>query len=233
MNRNYHKSWPEEAIAEFEKGIAAHGGWTAWDKFTAINLKIKEFRGMLVFTKGLGKTFFAPNLLKIDPKKRVVEFEYGTHTDRFENGRLIFSPQKQVIENGRTLFSRGIFEKWHPQHALYFFGYAWSNYIGYPFILPEFELLDWKTGVFKIRFPNSFHTHSNVQTFYFDSQHLLSRHDYVAEVAGSIFHGAHFTEGYEDHAGIKIACLRKIRAIVMGVVTPLYGIYARMEIAAR
>ena len=173
----YHESWPAEAISVFERAIVAHGGWRKWNEFKAVDLKLKEFRGFLPFIKGLHKTFFPPRLMKIDPKNRHVEFEYETHTDVFDDGHLIFSPQRQIVENGRRLFTGSTFEKWQPQHGLYFFGYAWANYIGYPFILPKFQLLRWKSlglnAKFTIRFPENFHTHSAMQTFFFDSNQLI------------------------------------------------------------
>lgn len=233
---NYHESWSTTAKEAFEKTIAAHGGWAAWENFKTVDLRLKEFRGLLPYIKGLGVTFQSPLLMTIDPKKRYVEFSYENHKDSYQDGALIFSAQKKSASNGREIFKRSTFEKWHPQHGLYFFGYAWSNYIGYPFILPQFELLEWKSksssSWFKIRFPESFHTHSQVQKFYFDRSHLLFRHDYHADVAGLIFYGAHFTEGYENHDGLKIACVRKVRPGIGHAVAPIYGIFARLEIAA-
>jgi hypothetical protein len=233
----FHESWPIDAVSAFEQAIAAHGGWKAWNEFKTVDLRLLEFRGLLPFIKGLHKTFFPPRLMKIDPKRRHVEFEYETHTDVFDDGRLLFSSEKRVVENGRQLFTGSTFERWRPQHGLYFFGYAWANYIGYPFILPKFHLLKWKTSnsitEFTIQFPKTFHTHSAVQTFFFDSNQLLFRHDYHADVAGSVFYGAHFTEGYEEFNGIKIACIRKVRPRLWRISAPMYGIYARLEIASR
>src|SRR5260370_34044004 len=37
----------------------------------------------------------------------------------------------------------------------------------------------------RVRFPNSIATHSTVQTFYFDKQGLLRRHDYEVDIQGS------------------------------------------------
>jgi len=171
---NYHPSWNPSAVEVFEKMILAHGGWEAWDKRLSVRLKLVHFDGFLVALKGLGKTFHAPKTLIIDPKNRKVIFEFASHADAFENGRLVFSPTHEQVADGRTLFKKHVFETWSPAHALYFFGYAWANYIGYPFILPQFELLNWDSrntrSRFQIKFPKEFHTHCQVQTFYFDGQ---------------------------------------------------------------
>lgn len=211
----YHSSWPSPAIVAFEKAIVAHGGWQAWSDFDEVTLKLREFRGFLLDLKGFGKTFSPPIDVTINPKNKRVAFNYGAFRDTYRNGALIFSPEQKHVADGRTLFSRSVFEKWQPQHALYFFGYAWANYIGYPFILPEFELMDWKihklTSWFKIRFPDGLHAHSRIQKFYFDSNSRLFRNDYRADYAGSIFYGAHFTEDYQSYKGLQISCLRNVR----------------------
>lgn len=231
----YHASWPSPAIERFEKHIAAHGGWDAWDRFDRVTLDLVEFRGLLPFVKGLGRTFVKPNTITIDPKKRVTEFGYGSYSDVFIDGKLIYSLEKIEIADGRSIFKKTTFERWTPAHALYFFGYAWANYIGYPFILTPFELLEWKTGaggsVFKIRFPESFHTHCPVQTFYFAEYGKLARHDYHAPFAGPFVYGAHKSEGYEATDGVQIGLIRKVHERIGTVALPGYGIYARLSIS--
>jgi hypothetical protein len=229
----YHPTWQRPAIESFEKSIAAHGGWDTWETLQPIQLKLTKFEGLLPFLKGLGKTFQSPLEMKIDSRRRIVEFNYDSHIDTFNNGHLIYSPEKKEIPDGRTIFKKEVLEKWFPQHSLYFFGYAWANYIGYPFILPQFELLQWEVGAkysrFKIRFPENFHTHSRVQTFYFDSSHLLYRHDYHADYAGSIFYGAHYCSRYYMKNKLPVALLREVRPRLGSAILPGYGIYAELE----
>lgn len=78
---NYHESWPPQAVLSFERSIAAHGGWRAWDDFKTVSLKLTEFRGLLPFIKGLGTTFFAPKIMRIDPKNRIAEFDKDRSVD--------------------------------------------------------------------------------------------------------------------------------------------------------
>ncbi len=144
---NYHKSWSQKAIDSFERVIAAHGGWASWDCFDSVTMRLIKFEGFLPFVKGLTKTFQASKKIIVSPKTRLVEFDYETHKDIFLDGQLTFSPEKKVVVDGRTLFKKRTFEKWTPEHSLYFFGYAWVNYISYPFILPNFKLLESKTEI--------------------------------------------------------------------------------------
>ncbi len=229
----YHNSWSEQAKNQFEKAVAAHGGWQAWNELASVRIKINKFTGFLQQLKGLGRTYEIPDSVIINPKSRRADFHYADHTDTFHDGRLVYSTRQVTVEDGRSLFTSTTFEQWQPQHALYFFGYATVNYLSYPFILPQFELLNFKTTgsshCYTIRFPGNFHTHCAIQTFYFDSENKLSRHDYHAPFAGPLVFGAHYTEGYVSHKGLQLAQIRKVRPRIGSLVLPLYGIYAEME----
>lgn len=164
----YHPSWRQDAQNIFELCLESHGGWAAWEQLQSLEFTLQRFRGALVLAKGLHRTFFPPKKVSVWPKKRKVDFLYENHIDSFEDGRVTFSPEKKIVANGRTLFRRSTFEQWGPGHAAYFFGYAWANYMSYPFILPQFELLNFQPGKrpwFQIQFPEEFHTHCSVQTF--------------------------------------------------------------------
>lgn len=229
----YHPSWNASARESFEKCIFAHGGWKAWEELDQFKFRFKEFSGPLLFTKGHNRTFFTPKDVSVFPKTRCVIFDYGTHQDRFENGRLFLPILKLEIANGRTLFQKKFFETWCPQHSLYFFGYAVVNYLSYPFILPQFELKAFEDrnsiSVFEIAFPEKFDTHSPFQTFYFGSDHLLARHDYKAELVGSCIYGVHYTRAYKRYKNLMVATVREVKPKLGPIPLPGNAIYAELE----
>ena len=102
--------------------------------------------------------------------------------------------------------------RWQPLDALYFFGYALTHYHAMPWTLRDAEPLALRrTGrrghdddgfALTVRFPPSVHTHSPVQTVYFDPDGLIVRHDYVADIVGSLARGAHFWRDYLTVEGI-------------------------------
>ena len=55
----------------------------------------------------------------------------------------------------------------------------------------------------KVTFPASIATHSTEQTFYFDRQGLLKRHDYEVDVAGGAA-AAHYVSALTDVSGIAV-----------------------------
>ncbi len=233
---NYHVSWPEDARRFLDKVVNAHGGHASWDKVHSITFSLKKFSGALLFAKGLNRTFQPAKKIWVYPKQRKVTFEYQDHVNSFENGKVTFSKEGKVIPDGRMIFRRSTFEQWSPAHATYFFGYAWANYISYPFILSEFELLSHELNsdnpFLEIKFPEGFHTHCRIQKFYFNKDHLLSRHDYHAELAGPLVYGAHSCSGYVEHQGVKIATIREVRPKMGSIVLPIYGIYGEIQLVS-
>lgn len=230
----YNSTWNLEAKSQLEKCIVAHGGWTAWEKMTEVSIKLSKFYGFLLFIKGLHRRFFTPTQIRVGTKSLDVQFIYDGHTDFYKNGQLMSGLSKQVYPEGTDLFSRNFFEQWSPLHALYFFGSALVNYVSYPFILPKFDLIDFKLSekgsVFKIRFPKACRTHSEVQTFYFNSQNLLFRHDYTARLIGPFIKGAHFTEDYERYKGVMIAKTRRVFPRVGPFYIKVPAIYANLNL---
>lgn len=229
----YNSTWNLNAKAHLEKCVVAHGGWTAWEKLTEVSIRFTKFYGFLLFIKGLHRRFFTPNQIQIGTKSLEVQFKYDSSIDCYKNGQLKSGLSKQVYDDGKELFSAGFFEQWSPLHAAYFFGYSLINYISYPFILPKFDLMEFKQSekgsVFKIQFPKNERTHSEVQTFYFNSQNLLYRHDYSARLAGPLVKGAHFTEGYERYKGVMIAKTRKVFPRIGPFFLKIPAIYAKLD----
>ena len=228
----YHPSWPEQAQEVFEKCVAAHGGWDAWNDFDSIEFEIEQFGGMIPVLKGIGGLLERLQKIKVQPHKRRVDFYYMDHMDTFENGKLIYSSEGKVIEEGRAIFRRGHFEQWEAQHALYFFGYAFSNYFGYPFILKDHKMTWFEEKpdlYFEIEFEDGFDTHSKKQIFWFDETYILYRHDYTADVAGSLLVGSHFTSDYRSFNGIKVSRLRRVKPRLWKQVLPGNALSAQLK----
>ncbi|EMN47832.1 hypothetical protein LEP1GSC088_1838 [Leptospira interrogans str. L1207] len=70
----------------------------------------------------------------------------------------------------------------------YFFGYATTQYVNIPFILKEYSVLKFEleNGDFQIEaeLPPYLHTHCKKQSYRFDSEGLLIRNDYTADIVG-------------------------------------------------
>jgi hypothetical protein len=103
----------------------------------------------------------------------------------FKAGEVrLLSPQGEVLAhlaNGRDAFrSAATFGRWPPLQALYFFGYAVTHYHALPFTLVDGRPLGIASarvaghrlrGV-RVELPDGLHTHSKIQTFFFDDDGL-------------------------------------------------------------
>jgi hypothetical protein len=123
--------------------------------------------------------------------------------------------------------------RWDELDALYFFGYALSNYLALPFLLAQTAFVaPARAGDLRgvtVDFPPGLHTHGRRQRFYFDASGLLRRHDYVAEIVSAWARGAHFSDDYEDAGGLQVATRRHVVATVLGRATPVPVLNARLR----
>jgi hypothetical protein len=109
---------------------------------------------------------------------------------------------------------------WDNLDALYFGGYAILNYFSAPFLFLHegFEIQEiepWEENNhtwrrLKVFFPSDIPTHSREQIFYFNSDGLLMRLDYTAEVFGEWAKAAHYCRGHKNFSGLIIPTSRQV-----------------------
>jgi hypothetical protein len=167
--------------------------------------------------------------------------------------RGVFSAgQVQLIDGVTLLEARaqprasfaglGKLRRWSPLDALYFFGYALAHYHALPFSLVDGRPLRLRrarsagrrlTGV-EVALPSSLHTHSARQTFFFDDEGLLRRHDYVADIIGWWARGAHRWEDFVEVGGMPVARRRhvvlRLGAVEVPAVVALHAQFGRVEV---
>jgi hypothetical protein len=238
-------AWPGAERALLEAAIRRHGGWDAWRALRTLTVEPKVLSGMLPWLKGLGKTFGLPRRAEIRPHDEMAIFvDYPTRGARgtFERGRLSLADDRGTVvafaADGRLTF-RGWRERqrrWSPADALYFFGYALTHYHALPFTLGRGR----PVGTCRVRYegrtltgievalPPELHTHSPRQTFYFEEDGLLRRHDYVADIVGGWAQGAHYWRDFVTVAGLEMARVRHVVARLGRRATPFVALHAEL-----
>jgi hypothetical protein len=228
-----------------QMAIDRHGGQARWERLDSVSIDLVRVGGPLPFLKGLGRTFAKPGRQLVFPHEQRAEFlGFPTAGKKgvYHRGRAgIFGAQESQYEftlpDYRRTFS-GIrkHRSWSSEDAQYFFGYAIVTYLSVPFLLAELrhEISPLRDGGFMVRaeFPPAFHSHNPLQTFYFDPEGLLFRHDYVAEVVGGLAYGAHFTSAYVEMDGMAFATRREVFVRLGSVVTPLPVLNAELRLLA-
>jgi hypothetical protein len=239
--------WTGEARALLETAVRRHGGWDAWRSLRTLTVQPKSLSGMLPWLKGYGRTFNLPSRAEIDPHaSRALFHDYpaGGASGVFEHGRVALADASgtvitSIADARRTFRGWRKWRRWAPADALYFFGYALTHYHGLPFTLGRGKPL----GIHRVRYrgrmlagievelPADLHTHSRLQTFYFEEDGLLRRHDYVADIAGVWARGAHFWTDFATVAGLEMARVRHVVARVGRQSTPFVALHAELAIA--
>ena len=238
--------WTGQARARLESAVQRHGGWDAWRSLRAHTVQPKSLSGMLPWLKGHGRTFELPSRAEIDPHAaRALFHDYPAPgaTGVFERGSVALTDASGAvvtsIANARDTF-RGWrkWRRWTPADALYFFGYALTHYHGLPFTLGQGQPRGTHrvrhqgrtlTGI-EVELPADLHTHSRRQTFYFEEDGLLRRHDYVADIAGVWARGAHFWSDFSTVAGLEMARVRHVVARLGRQATPFVALHAELAI---
>jgi hypothetical protein len=239
-------AWTGEAGALLERAVGRHGGWPAWEGLRCLSVAPRRLAGLLPSVKGVGRTFPLPPRIDLFPHEhRAVFHDYPATGQRgvFSNGSVeLLDSSGGVLAtdaDARRTF-RGLrkLRRWSPADALYFFGYALTHYHGLPFTLAQGRPLAVQrvrcegralTGV-EVELPDTLHTHSRRQTFYFDDDGLLRRHDYVADVVGWWARAAHLWRDFVTAQGIPIARERHVVARLGRATTPIVALHAELDV---
>ena len=126
-------------------------------------------------------------------------FKPTTHRSIYTPARVEIRSESdalvEVLDDPRSSFVGYQMETpWSQSQLAYFAGYTMWTYLTSPFLLarPGVEAeeiepwvvdgLRWRR--LRVRFPAEIATHSTIQTFYFDRDGLLRRHDYEVDIQG-------------------------------------------------
>lgn len=212
--------------------VAAHGGFDAWRSARRIDVHARS-GGLLLRTRVPRGRFADASLEIATGEQRAVARDYPVPGRRgvFDAGVVrIESAAGEVLAervDPRPLFSgrAGIRRnfRWDELDLVYFAGYAWWNYVNHPLLLTREDVVvsegrapavdggTWRR--LDADFPEALHTHSRRQSFFYDEELRLRRHDYVAEVVGGWAHAAHMCDEHRIFDGLLIPTKRRVYPI--------------------
>ena len=209
-----------------EEALASHGGLERWRQFDGVASTI-VVGGALWRIKGIE--------LDRTPHRTTSEFRrQWTRQTSFGNPNwtMTWTPQHvEIVEDGgrviafrndgRNAFDRSLDGRWDPLNLAYFNGYAMWTYHAAPFVLAaagyessEIAAIEHEGETLRgvsVRFPESVHTHSREQRFYFGEDGLLRRHDYDVDVWANAA-AAQFLSEYVAVGGLKFPSRRSVFA---------------------
>jgi hypothetical protein len=195
----------------------AHGGLDRWRKLKTVSARLLQ-DGVLWKLKGQDGVLHDVRLT-VD-----LRTEWASHAPFGQpNRRSSFQPDRVAIETDdgdvveerlkpRESFKGHVLDTpWDNLQLAYFAGYAMWTYLNTPFLfaipgVETEELPPWQENGetwrrLKVTFPVRIATHSAEQTFYFDQQGLLKRHDYDVDVSGGT-QAAHYVSELKEFSGV-------------------------------
>jgi hypothetical protein len=199
--------------------VTAHGGLKRWDELISATAQL-SLGGVLLPLKG--QTGYLDDVdVRVDLHRQFTSHspfgEPGVRTAFTGKHIALLNEEGKVIEelaNPRASFAGHTLETpWTRLQTAYFLGYAIWTYMTAPFAFTTAgfrteELTPWQENAetwrpLKVEFPDNIETHNKEQTFYIDSNGLIRRHDYTAEVvAGGP--SAHYLSEYREFDGIMV-----------------------------
>lgn len=210
-----------------DDAVDAHGGRERWLAVTSLSAPV-SMGGSLWSGKGHDGAF-ADAAVVIDPHRQHVEFSgFGPrrlHT-WFEPG-LVSVRTEDGTEIDRRLDPRASFPQdatapWDNIQVAYFASYAIWNYLTLPYLLTTpgirtAEIEPWPGADSSWRRASAdfadatVDTHNRLQYYSFDSDNLLVRHDYDAEVLGGA-PASNQATAYREFGGLLFPSRRRVTA---------------------
>ena len=206
--------------ALLDEVVEAYGGEDRWGAATVIRATART-GGLLLATRA-PRELVAEYRLEMSLDEQRVEIDPSGVSGRvvFDRGavRLLDGGGKVLDERNeprRLFFGRPGLRRnlrWDPLDLGYFAGYAMWNYLAFPHLLTREDVrVEERSGRrLDVTFPESVHTHSRRQTFWFGPDALLRRHDYTAEVVGRWARAAHVVHDHRSYDGLLFPTRRRV-----------------------
>ena len=216
----------DQNVDLLDRVLKRHGGLERWSLVEKITLHAKTGGVALPlrFKFGAFKNYDAEIHVHA-PRVRITPHPKAGMQGIFDGDAVRIETDKgetvQERRKARSAF-KGFRHKlwWDHLDTIHFAGYALWNYLTTPFLLrlPGIQIKEispWNENNeswqrLQVNFPPELLTHSPEQTFYFDSQGLLRRHDYTAMVFGDFAKAAHYSGDHKEFDGIPFPLRRRV-----------------------
>jgi hypothetical protein len=210
-----------------DDAVSAHGGRDRWLAVTSLSAPV-SMGGSLWSGKGHDGAF-ADAAVFIDPHRQHVEFSgFGSRRLRtwFEPGLVSVRTEDGTEiarhRHPRASFSQDASAPWDNIQVVYFASYAIWNYLTLPYLLTTpgiqtVEIEPWPGADSSWRRASAdfadatVETHNRLQYYSFDSDNLLARHDYDADVLGGA-PASNQATAYREFGGLLFPTRRRVTA---------------------
>lgn len=200
-----------------------YGGLARWKRFSTVTARLRN-DGALWTLKQQGGVMddLSVRVHLREPRASHFPFTAAHLRTSYQPDRVAIEDAagnavSELLQPRQSFAGHGLETPWTPLQLAYFAGYAMWTYLNTPFLfawdgvateeLPPWEENGERWRRLRVTFPENLPSHSTVQTFYFDADHLLRRHDYDADVIGGV-PAAHYSADHVDVSGILVPTRR-------------------------
>lgn len=203
--------------------IERYGGLDRWNRFDTATARLRAGGALwpLKQQAGVLDDVFVRVQLR-EPRASHYPFTAPHLRTSFEPHRVAIedadgNAASELLQPRESFRGHGLDTPWTPLQLAYFAGYAMWTYLNVPFLFAlngvvTEELAPWQEDGetwrrLQVTLPADLPSHSAVQTFYFDADRLLRRHDYDVDVVGGV-PAAHYAADHVDVSGIAVPTKR-------------------------
>ena len=203
--------------------IERYGGLARWNRFDTVTARLRV-GGVLWSLKHQQGVLDEVSVRVHLHEPRASHFPFTApdlHTSFRPDRVAVEDAQGKVISEllqpRRSFEGHGLETPWTQLQLAYFAGYAMWTYLNTPFLfamqgVASEELAPWQEDGetwrrLQVTFPAGIASHGTTQTFYFDADRLLKRHDYDADILGGAT-AAHYTSDHVEVSGILVPTKR-------------------------
>jgi hypothetical protein len=209
-----------------DDAIEAHGGLDRWNQLRSADIHALV-NGVVWTLKGVPGilTDFHYQLDLHQQRGRIPNFTRPDQRATFQADRVSIETNDgavvdELVEPRASLEGQTLQSTWNELQLLYFFGFAAWTYMTTPFCFTMAgfateEIAPWQQGNetwrrLKVTFPDYLARHAREQIYYFGSDGLLRRHDYVAEAVTTERTATHYITDNKEFSGITIGTRQRV-----------------------
>jgi hypothetical protein len=203
----------------------AHGGLARWRAASRIEADV-AIGGTLWAAKGHDRVLADAHVTADTRRQRLVFDGFGPHRRRtvLTPAHIAIRDRDQLLtarNDPRSGFPSDPTQPWDDLQVAYFASYAMWNYLTLPFLLswngfgctdlPAWPGTDPRWRRIQVDYPPGIDTHTRTQYLNVDTDGLLVRHDYDADVLGGA-PAVNTASDHHDHQGIVLPSRRRVTA---------------------
>ena len=203
--------------------IERYGGLDRWNRFDTVTARLRVGGALWGLKQQAGvMDDVSVRVALREPRASHFPFTAPHLRTSFQPHRVAIEDadgnvESELLEPRSSFDGHALDTPWSLLQLAYFAGYAMWTYLNTPFLfaykgvqteeLPPWEENGERWRRIQATLPAALPSHCTIQTFHFDADRLLKRHDYSADILGGTS-AAHYTSDHVEVSGLLVPTKR-------------------------